>query len=70
MRQWISGLWQIVCWYGHVLRRALQIEVDRQRKKGRLKWMWKKQVEKEGMKVGLSREDVLRTSKWIAARLM
>ena len=42
-----------ICWYGNVLRRedghilgrALDIEVDGQRKKWRLKRTWKKQVE-------------------------
>ena len=53
-----SSLW----WYGHVLRRedshvlrrALDFDVESQRKKGRLKWTWKKQVEEEGMYVGVS----------------
>ena len=51
-----------VCWhghvlrreYGHVLRRALDFEVEGQRKKGRSKRTWKKQVGEESMKVGLS----------------
>ena len=42
-----------VCWYGHVMRRedghvmrrALDFEVEGQRKKGRPKRTWKKQVE-------------------------
>ena len=50
-----------VCWYGHVLRRedghvlrrALDFEVEGQRKKGRSKRMWEKQVEEESVKVGL-----------------
>ena len=46
---------------GHVLRRALEVEVKGQRKKERLKRTWKKQVEK---KVGLRREDALCRSKW------
>ena len=49
-----------VCWYGyvmrrddvHVLRKALDFEVHGQRKKGRLKNMWKKQVQEERVKVG------------------
>ena len=49
---------------GHVLRRALVIEVEGQRKKGRPKRTWKKQVEKESIKVGLRREDVLCQSMW------
>ena len=38
---------------GHVLRRALDFEVEGQRKKGRPKKTWRKQVEEESMKVGL-----------------
>ena len=38
---------------GHVLRRTLDFEVVDQRKKGRPKRTWKKQVEGESMKVGL-----------------
>ena len=49
-----------VRWYGHVLRRedghilirALDFEVESQRKKGRLKGTWKKQVEEESVMVG------------------
>ena len=59
-------------WYGHVLRRedghafrrALNVEVEGQRKKGRPKRTWKKQVEEESMKIGLSREGALCRSKW------
>ena len=36
-----------VHWYGHVLRRALDFEVEGQRMRGRPKRTWKKQVEKE-----------------------
>ena len=54
-----------VHWYGHVLRRedghalrrALDFEVEGQRKKGKLKRTWRKQVEKEVLKVGLNREE-------------
>ena len=60
-----------VRWYGHVLRRedshilrrALDFEVEGQRKKGRPKMTWKKQVEVESMKVGLRRNDALCRSK-------
>ena len=60
-------------WYGHVLRRedvrvmrmALDFVVEGQRKKGRLKRTWKKQVEEESVKVGLRREAVLCQSQWI-----
>ena len=61
-----------VCWYGHVLRRedghifrrALDSEVEGQRKKGRLKRTWKWLVEEESMKVGFRREDAHFYSKW------
>ena len=49
---------------GHVLRRALDFEVVGQRKKGRPKRTWKKQVEEESVKIGLRREDGLCRSKW------
>ena len=42
---------------GHVLRRALDFEVEGQRKKGRPKRTWKKQVEEESVKVCLRKED-------------
>ena len=48
---------------GHVLRRVLDFEVEGQRKKGRLKRTWKKQVEEESVKIGLRREDALCRSK-------
>ena len=44
--------------------KALDFEKEGQRKKGSPKKTWKKQVEKESMKVGLRREDVLCRSKW------
>ena len=44
---------------GHVLRRALDFEVEGQRKKGRPKRTCRKPVEEEGVKVGLRREDAL-----------
>ena len=50
--------------YGHILRRALDFEVEGQRKKGRLKNTWKKQVDEKSMKVCLRREDTLCQSKW------
>ena len=61
-----------VLWYshvlkredGHALRRALDSEVEGERKKGRPKRTWKKQVEDESMKIGLRREDTLCQSKW------
>ena len=62
-----------VCWYGHVLRREngyvlrreIYFEVEDQWMKGRLERTWKKQVEEESVKVGLSREDALCRTKWI-----
>ena len=49
---------------GHALRRALDFEVEHQRKKGRMKRIWKKQVAEECMKFGLRREDALCLSMW------
>ena len=49
---------------GHVLRRALYFKVEGQRKKGRLKRIWKKQVEEESVKVGLRRDYSLCRSTW------
>ena len=46
-----------------VLRRALDLEVEGQREKGRPKRIWKKQVEEESAKVGLRKEDTLCWSK-------
>ena len=43
------------------MRKALDIKVEGQRKKGR---KWKKQVEKESVKVGLRRKQTLCRSKW------
>ena len=54
-------------WCGHVLRRedchvlrmALDIYVEGQRRRGWVNKTWKKQIEEESMKVGLSREHAL-----------
>ena len=43
----------------HVLRRILDFEVKGQRKNGRLKRTWKKQVDEESVKAGLRRDDAL-----------
>ena len=48
---------------GHVLRRALDFEVDGQRKKGMPKSAWIGQIADKSMKVGLRREDILCRSK-------
>ena len=45
--------------------RAFDFEVEDQRKEGRPKRTWKKQVDEERMKVGLSREVGLFQSKLI-----
>ena len=50
--------------YGHVLRTALDFEVEGERKKGRPKRTWKTQVVEESVKVGFRREDALCRSKW------
>ena len=54
-------------WYGHVLRRmdghvmrrALDFEVEGQMKKRRLKRTWKKQAEEDSLKVDSRKEDAL-----------
>ena len=48
---------------GHVLRRALDFEVEGQKKKGNLKRTWIKKAEEESQKVGLRREDAFCRSK-------
>ena len=63
----LSAMAISVCWHGHVLRRedghvlrrALDFEVEGQRKKWRLMRTWKKQVEGQSVKIGLRREDAL-----------
>ena len=65
-------------WYGHVLmreddhvlRRALHVEVEGQRNKGRQRRTWKKQVEEESVKVGLRREDVDQSGVLTLVRLL
>ena len=49
---------------GHVLRRALDFEVEGQGRKGRPNKTWRMQVEEESVKVGLRREDTVCRSKW------
>ena len=61
-----------ICWYDHmlsredgrVLRRALDSDVEGQRKKGWLKRTWKMQVEEKSVNSGLRREDALCRSRW------
>ena len=72
LRETMDRLANSVHWYGyvlwredsHVLRRALDFEVEGQRKKGWPKRTWKKQVEEEHVKIGLRREDAPCRSKW------
>ena len=49
---------------GHVLKKALELEVKGKRKRGRPKKMWKMQVEKESKSVGLEKEDDLNRVRW------
>ena len=61
-----------VRWYGHVLRRddnsvlrvVLNLEVTGNKKRGRLKKTWKKQVEEETKNIGLKKEDAPNRDKW------
>lgn len=48
----------------HVLRRALELEVDGLRRRGRPKKTWKKQVEEESKRVGLKKEDAFNRVRW------
>ena len=54
-----------VCWCGHVLRDELELLVNDDGKKKSLKRTWKRQVEEESMKVGVSRVDALFRPQWI-----
>jgi len=59
-------------WYKHVLRknadgvlrRALDFKVNRRRGVGRPRKLWRRLVEEEIRKIGLSQEDVLNRLKW------
>ena len=42
---------------GHVLRRALELEVEGERKNRRLKSTYEKQVDEESVKIGLGMKD-------------
>ena len=61
-----------VRWYGHVLRRddghvlrkALEFEVEGKRKQGRPRKTWRLQVEKERKSVGLKKEDAKNRVRW------
>ena len=60
-----------VRWYGHVIRRddnilkkAMMLEVNGQRKRGRPKTTWRKQVEESVKKVGLKIEGAADRTRW------
>jgi len=61
-----------VRWYGHVLRRdeddaqrkALSIKLEGQRKKGRPRKTWRRQVEKAIGGIGLREEDAFDRARW------
>ena len=61
-----------VRWYGHVIRReddnilkkAMMMEVNGQRKRGRSKMIWKRQVEESVKKVGLKIEEAADRTRW------
>ena len=61
-----------VRWCGHVIRReddnmlkkAMMMEVNGQRKRGRPKMTWKRQVEKSVKKVGLKIEEAADRTRW------
>ena len=61
-----------VRWYGHVLRReeddvlrkALRLTVEGQRRRGRPKKTWKRQVEEEIRKIGMRKKDALNRARW------
>ena len=52
-------VWSCVEEDGHVLRWISDFDIEGERKKGRPKKTWKKQVEEESVKAGLQREDAL-----------
>ena len=49
---------------GYILCGELEFEVEGQRKTGRPKRTWRRQIEDESVKVGLRRKDDLCLSKW------
>ena len=61
-----------VRWYGHVIRReddnilkkAMTMEVNGQRKRGRPKMTWKRQVEESAKKIGLKIEEAADRTRW------
>ena len=61
-----------VKWHGHVIRRddnnilkkAMMLEVNEKRKRGRPEMTWRRQVEESVEKVGLKIEDVADRTRW------
>ena len=61
-----------VRWCGHVIRKdddsilkkAMMLEVNGQRKRGRLKMTWRRQVEESEKKVGLKIEEAADRTRW------
>ena len=61
-----------VRWYGHVIRRgddnilkkAMMLEVNGQRKRGRPKMIWRRQVEESAQKVRLTIEKAADRTRW------
>ena len=61
-----------VRWYGHVLRKdddhvlrkALEFELDGRRKRGRPKKTWQRQVDEVSVLVGLSKDDAQDRGRW------
>ena len=59
-------------WYGHVIRReddnilkkAMMMEVNGQRKRGRPKMIWKRQVKESVKKVGFNIEEAADRTRW------
>ena len=61
-----------VRWYGHVVRRdeenilkkAMMLQVNGQRKRGRPKQIWKRQVEESLKKIGMRVEEATDRARW------
>ena len=49
---------------GHVLRKALELEMKGKRKRGQPKKTWKTQVEKESKSVDLEKKDAMNRARW------
>ena len=59
-----------VRWYGHrrneeiILKKAMMLQVNGQRKRGRPKQTWKRQVEESWKKIGLRVEEATDRARW------